>query len=352
MDSKELERYSRHLALPGFGIKEQEKLRLSKVLVIGAGGLGSPVLLYLAAAGVGHLTIMDHDVVDVSNLQRQILFSDDEVGQLKVDVAKKKIRKLNPDCCVETVSTLFKEDNAAELLMNTDLVIDGSDNFSTRYFVNDTCVRANKPWVFGSIYQYQGQISVFNYKNGPTYRCLFPEAPEDIPNCNDSGVIGSLAGMIGTMMATEAIKILTGIGTPLSGKLFTCDVRENTFNTFLFERGEISLPDRSLTISCESQITDITASEFSALINNGVACIDVREASENRGEVLSAINKPSTSEEEILKEVSQRKEVVLFCESGIRSKKIATLISSKFPDKKIYNLTGGMRNYRQTIDHA
>src|SRR5581483_2366972 len=223
--SDELARYSRHLSLAGFGPAAQEKLQRSAVLVIGAGGLGCPALLYLAAAGVGRLVIVDDDRVEVSNLQRQVLYTSDDAGQPKAEAAARRLRALNPLIAIEARAERFTRANALALVRGVDVVLDGSDNFSTRYLVNDACVLADRPLVYGAIQGFEGQLGVFNFRGGPTYRCLFPEPPEpgSVPNCAEGGVIGALPGLIGTVQALEVIKLLTGIGEPLSGKLMLWD---------------------------------------------------------------------------------------------------------------------------------
>jgi sulfur-carrier protein adenylyltransferase/sulfurtransferase len=221
----ELTRYARHLSLPGFGPAAQEKLKRGSVLVIGAGGLGCPALLYLAAAGVGRIVVVDDDRVDVSNLQRQVLFTTADAGELKAEAAACRLRALNPLIAIEPRAERFTRENALALVRSVDLVVDGSDNFGTRYLVNDACVLADRPFVYGAIQGFEGQVSVFNLRGGPTYRCLFPEPPEPgtVPNCAEGGVLGVLPGLIGTMQATEAIKVLTGIGEPLAGRLLLFD---------------------------------------------------------------------------------------------------------------------------------
>ena len=221
LNAQEIERYQRHLSLAGFGAPAQERLKASSVLVIGAGGLGCPALLYLAAAGVGRIVIVDSDCVEISNLQRQVLFTTEDAGTPKAEAAKRRLSALNPLIAIEAHATRFTRDNALGFVASVDLVVDGSDNFATRYLVNDACVLAGKPLVYGAIQGFEGQLSVFNLKGGPTYRCLFPEPPEPgtVPSCSDNGVLGVLPGIIGTLQASEALKVLAGIGEPASGRL-------------------------------------------------------------------------------------------------------------------------------------
>src|ERR1035437_3341330 len=246
LNTEEIKRYARHLILPEIGIEGQEKLKQAKVLVVGAGGLGCPVLQYLAAAGVGTIGMVDDDVVDETNLQRQSLFSNEDIGRKKAEVAKEKLSKLNPHIILTSDPLHLTSANALEIISHYDLVIDGSDNFPTRYLVNDACVMLNKPLVFGSIFKFEGQVSVFNYKNGPTYRCLFPEPPVDSPNCAEIGVLGVLPGIVGTIMANEALKIILCIGEVLSGKLFVLDALNFQTQVISFEKNPENLKIKSL----------------------------------------------------------------------------------------------------------
>ncbi|HET7189631.1 MAG TPA: molybdopterin-synthase adenylyltransferase MoeB, partial [Gemmatimonadaceae bacterium] len=225
LSSDELQRYARHIILPGVELAGQERLKAARVLVIGAGGLGSPVALYLAAAGIGTLGLVDFDVVDVSNLQRQLLHGTNDVGRTKLDSARDRIHDVNPHVCVEPHAARLTSSNALEILRGYDVVVDGTDNFSTRYLVNDACVLLGIPNVYGSIFRFEGQASVFSTPDGPCYRCLFPEPPPPglVPNCAEGGVLGVLPGLIGTIQATEAIKLVLGIGSSLAGRLLLVD---------------------------------------------------------------------------------------------------------------------------------
>lgn len=235
----ELERYSRHLILPGFGKKGQEKLKAAKVFVIGAGGLGSAVLKYLAAAGTGQIGIIDNDTVSVNNLQRQVLYDTKDVGFKKTDVAKKKLSLLNPHVNFIVYDSELTGDNSDDIIKNFDLVIDCSDNYKTRYTSNDSVIRLDKPLVFGSVKNYEGQLSVFNYNGGPGYRDLYPDPPEEsnAPEA-DLGVMGVLPGIIGCLQANEAIKIITGIGEVLSGKLIVINLLTNSFTTLQIKKAD------------------------------------------------------------------------------------------------------------------
>ena len=231
---KEQRRYKRQIMLSEIGEEGQIKLKQSRVLVIGVGGLGTPILQYLSAGGVGHIGIVDNDEVNESNLQRQILFGVKDLGKLKSIIAKERLSKLNPDVNFEIFNFRLGKDNINELIKDHDLVFDATDNFTTRYLINDACVFSGKPWVYGAVFMYEGQLSVFNYKNGPTLRCLYPDPPEPgsfIP-AEDSGLLGVLPGMIGCYQAIEAIKIITGFGDVLSGKLLTFNIKTNNIQIY------------------------------------------------------------------------------------------------------------------------
>ncbi len=234
LSNKEYRRYQRQIILPEIGEEGQQKLKGSRVLVIGVGGLGTPILQYLSAGGVGHIGIVDFDMVVESNLQRQILFGVNDLGKLKSIIAKKRLSVLNPDIEFEIYNLKLSTENALRIIENYDLVFDATDNFSTRYLINDACVILGKPWVYGAISTFEGQVSVFNYKDGPTFRCLYPEAPTEgsYRTASDSGLLGVLPGMIGCYQASEAIKILTGYGDPLSGKLLIVNIKTNIFRSF------------------------------------------------------------------------------------------------------------------------
>ena len=231
LNSEEAQRYSRHLMLPEMGVEGQERLKNSSVLCIGAGGLGSPMALYLAAAGVGRLGMVDFDVVELSNLQRQIIHTTSDVGRAKLTSAREKLEAINPHVKVETHEVRLSSENALELFRDYDVIADGTDNFPTRYLVNDACILTGKPNVYGSIFRFEGQASVFGVPGGPCYRCLYPEPPPPglVPSCAEGGVLGILPGLVGTLQATEVIKLLLGIGRPLVGRLLLFDALELSF---------------------------------------------------------------------------------------------------------------------------
>jgi adenylyltransferase/sulfurtransferase len=338
----EKERYSRHIILDGFGEEAQLKLKHAKVLVVGAGGLGCPALLYLCAAGVGTIGIIDDDVVNESNLQRQVLFNTEDVGKQKVLAAKTKLNSQNPFTKIETYYSRIIKENALDILKNYDLVLDGSDNFATRYLLNDACVILNKPLVYGAIHKFEGQVSVFNYENGPTYRCLFSEPPNEgeMPACGEVGVLGVLPGIIGTWQATEAIKIITGIGEPLSGKLLSFDLLTNLISSFEFEADVKNRSIRSLgnyNFSCETN--SIALDKLQAL-EKPIQLIDVREKTEFDIRNLNGINIPVSEIKNRISELDPKALTVVHCKSGIRSKQAIEIIKEYYPEIEIYNLTG------------
>ncbi|WP_439555573.1 molybdopterin-synthase adenylyltransferase MoeB, partial [Dyadobacter sp.] len=297
LEIQERKRYSRQILLPEVGLTGQEKLKSAKILVVGAGGLGCPVLQYLTAAGAGEIGIIDHDHVEVTNLHRQILYSEADLGKKKAVTAAEKLSILNGFVKFTPYPVQLTESNAAEIVSKYDLVIDGSDNFDTRYLVNDTCVKLNKTWVFGSILRFEGQVSVFNYHNGPTYRCLFPDAEEG-DNCAEAGVIGILPGIIGTYMANEAIKVICEIGEVLSGKLLLINALTNATSTFGFSRN-IPVHHSPNTNPAPSpkpvEAREMSVEEFERIQNTDpeqVQLIDVREDYEFEADNFGGTNIP------------------------------------------------------------
>jgi len=365
--------------MPEVGIDGQEKLKASKVLCIGAGGLGSPLALYLAAAGVGHLGILDFDVVDFSNLQRQIIHSEDNLGKLKVESAKERLQQLNSDINVTTYNTRLTSDNAMDIIKDYDIVVDGTDNFATRYLVNDACVLLGKPNVYGSIFRFEGQVSVFDAKKGPCYRCLYPEPPPLglVPSCAEGGVLGILPGVVGTIQASETIKLIIGQGTPLVGKLLFIEVldmeirklklnkdpncpicSENaTINKLIdyeefcgIGRGELEeevIGDRE-----SIAVKEMTVEEFNELRNkNGnVVLVDVREPHEYQicnieGSTLIPLGELDSRTDEL----NPEDDIVVHCHHGGRSMKAATLLKEK-GFKNVLNLKGGIDEWAEKFD--
>lgn len=361
---EELNRYARHFAIPEFGLAGQAKLKQSKVLVVGAGGLGSPVLLYLAAAGVGKLGIVDFDVVDLSNLQRQVLYEVGDVGVSKAQLAKKRILAMNPHIAVEVYEKALTADNALELISQYDVVADGTDNFPTRYLVNDACVLAGKVNVYASIFRFEGQVSVFNLpaadgSRGPNYRDIFPEPPppDMVPNCAEGGVLGVLPGIIGSLQASEVIKVLTGIGEPLSGRLFLFDAAAFSTRVLKFpinpsleittlinyeEFCGIPKPDQAVAGF------DISVEQLKALSESGAdfLLLDVREpyeyATDQMGGQLIPLNSLDTSLDQLQKD----RPMVVHCRSGQRSKKATEWLQNQ-GFTHVQNLQGGILAWRE-----
>ena len=360
---EELARYNRHIIIPEFGIEAQKKLKAAKVLVIGSGGLGSPLLLYLAAAGVGTLGIVDLDVVDDSNLQRQVLFGVQDIGIPKVEAAKIRLKQLNPHIKIKTYNTQFTSKNALEIIRDYDVVADGTDNFPTRYLVNDASVLAGIPNVYASIFQFEGQVSVFNYtdKNGtkgPNYRDLYPTPPEPglIPNCAEGGVLGVLPGIIGSLQANEVIKVITGVGEPLSGRFFVFDALTFETRTLKITKRANSTEIKELIdyeqfcgiSAIEKPVKEISTLELENWISNGedFQIIDVRETSEyeqiNIGAHLIPLGEVIARNHEIERE----KKVVIHCRSGARSAKAIRQLEEIGFDN-LYNLKGGILDIEQ-----
>jgi adenylyltransferase/sulfurtransferase len=358
----EINHYQRHLSLPGFGMECQLRLKKSSVLVIGAGGLGCPVLQYLSAVGVGKIGIVDDDVVDKSNLQRQILFNYNDVGLEKVKVAKSKLEVLNPNIEIIEYCDRFTSHNAQRLLNDFDIVVDGTDNFSSRYLINDACVLYDKVLIYGSIFQFEGQVSVFNYQNGPTYRCLYPTPPSSdiLPNCSEVGVLGVLPGIIGNFQALEAIKVITGIGDNLSGKVLLYNALNQKSRIIKLNRSEqlpdnISLSEISQTCSKntdnmnDSNVNELTPNEASSVIkeNEKIILLDVREDWERENsKIVPSLHIPLGEfsfdlQSKLPSEFSVDDHIIVYCKAGVRSRVACdTLASLGF--KNLYNLTGGI----------
>ncbi len=346
LKEEELKRYSRQIILPEIGITGQEKLKNAKVLMIGAGGLGCPVLQYLVASGIGELGIVDDDIVDISNLHRQILYSVNDIGGLKAVLAKQKLELLNPHTFITAYKVRFTLDNAAAICGVYDLVIDGSDNFETRYLINDTCVALNKPFVFGAIYKFEGQVSVFNYQNGPNYRDVFPEAPllNEVPNCAEIGVLGVLPGIIGTYMANEAIKIICGIGETLSGKLMTMNALDNTTNIFKIGTTQKQIQVKDINILTPSGYDELTIDDLNAWIGESadeILLVDVREAYEFEDYNMGGLNIPLYELKDRVAELPRGKKLIFCCYTGQRSKMAIQLIKPLYKGE-MYSLKNGL----------
>lgn len=370
---EELARYNRHIIIPEFGMEAQQKLKAAKVLVIGSGGLGSPMLLYLAAAGVGTIGIVDFDVVDDSNLQRQVLFGVSEVGKPKVEAAKQRIQSLNPHITVHVYNSLLTSKNALSLVKEYDVVADGTDNFPTRYLVNDACVLLGKTNVYASIFQFEGQVSVFNYRNadgevGPNYRDLYATPPPAglVPSCAEGGVLGVLPGIIGSLQALEVIKVITGVGDVLSGRFFSFDALTFQSRTFNIRRNPNNpLNGSNPTIrelidyeqfcgvkAVEKKIKEITSIELNDWKIAGVdfQIIDVREKHEYELVNIGAQLIPLGTILENVDKIDRNKKVVVQCKTGNRSGKAIRELEEKFGFENLYNLKGGILGYIEDID--
>ncbi len=356
-------RYSRHIKIPEFNLDGQKKLKQSKVLVIGAGGLGSPLLLYLAAAGIGTLGIVDGDKVDISNLQRQVLYASDQVGLAKAAVAARQVEKINPFVKVNVHEVFLNTSNALNILADYDVIVDGTDNFPTRYLVNDACVILSKPLVYGSIYQFEGQVSVFNMQDseggrGPNYRDLFPEPPPPgmVPSCAEGGVLGVLPGIIGSMQANEAIKIITGIGETLSGRLFIFDALQFKTVTLQIKKND-ELPAIQNLIDYEafcgspnpatlSRVREMSPEEFRKTISDNkdsYQLLDVREPEEYVEGDLGGTKIPLAQLGDRTDEVAEDKKVIVYCRSGVRSAQAIIFLQKDAHRENLYNLKGGIQ---------
>jgi molybdopterin/thiamine biosynthesis adenylyltransferase/rhodanese-related sulfurtransferase/molybdopterin converting factor small subunit len=370
---EELARYNRHIIIPGFGMEAQQKLKAAKVLVIGSGGLGSPVLLYLAAAGVGTIGIVDFDVVDDSNLQRQVLFGVESVGKPKVEAAKKRLEALNPYIQLRLYNTHLNSQNALDILRDYDVIADGTDNFPTRYLVNDAAVLLGKPNVYASIFQFDGQVSVFNYqqadgKRGPNYRDLYPTPPPPglVPSCAEGGVLGVLPGIIGSLQALEVIKVITGVGETLSGRFYTFDALNFESRTFTIRaREDNPINGKNPTITAlidyeqfcgmkaieEKTMKEITAKELYDWQVKGepFQLIDVREPHEFDIVNIGGELIPLGTVADRAGEIDRDRKVVIHCKMGGRSAKAINELEEKFGFTNLYNLKGGILAYIDNV---
>lgn len=344
---KEEKHYNRHLILDEIGIDGQLKLKNAKVLVVGAGGLGCPVLQYLTAAGVGTIGIIDDDVLEVSNLQRQILYSYDDVGTSKAISAVKHLSGLNPFVNFLSYQEKLTKDNAVNLFKKFDVIVDGSDNFPTRYLCNDAAIIANKPLVFGAIYKFEGQVSVFNYQEGPTYRCLYPNAPKpnEVPNCSEIGVLGVLPGIIGSLQANEVLKIICDLGKVLTGKLLTYDALDMQQLVLKFQKTKEAIVTKLNDdynffcgiIALEQEVSLKTLESDKEKYN----LLDVREDWERAQFHIGGEHIPLGKLEERFNEIHLDKDLVVYCKSGIRSKKAIEILKNLNFSKKLLNLKDG-----------
>ncbi len=374
LTTDDLSRYSRHLILPEVGMEGQRRLKAAKVLCVGTGGLGSPLAFYLAAAGIGTLGLVDFDVVDASNLQRQIIHSTKDIGRKKLDSAAEKLTALNPALNVVKHDTMLSSANALEILKDYDIVADGTDNFPTRYLVNDACVLLGKPNVYGSIFRFEGQASVFATEQGPCYRCLYPEPPPPglVPSCAEGGVLGILPGLVGVMQATEVIKLILGKGEPLIGRLLLVDALNMRFRelklrknpecpvcgtnptvTELIDYQQFCgiVPETPQESSVKNGIPQITVKELKRRIDAGedVQLIDVREPYEYQIAQIGGKLIPQNDVPQRLAEIDREREVVVHCRSGARSQRIAEFLKqSGYP--RVVNVAGGILAWSDEID--
>ncbi|WP_405330820.1 molybdopterin-synthase adenylyltransferase MoeB [Leeuwenhoekiella sp. LLG6367-2.1] len=346
LDATEKSRYSRHILLDEVGELGQQKLKNTRVLVIGCGGLGCPALQYLAAAGVGHLGIIDDDRVDFSNLQRQILFAEKHVGMLKVEAAKEALHRLNSQIIIKIYPTRLSADNALELLNDYDIIVEGSDSFSTKYLANDAAVLSGKPLVFGSIFKFEGQVSVFNFKNGPTYRCLYPEPVNEteMPTCSEVGVLGILPGIIGMFQANEVIKIILGLGNILSGKLLIYNSLDVSQMLLPFNKNDsIEISELiELDLSCSINSANEIDYKYFKENESAYVLIDVRSKTEREASNIGGLHIPL---DQLLKnpnQIAEYGEVVFYCESGKRSAKAVDQLQKRFSEQKMHSLKGGI----------
>ena len=371
LTNEEIRRYSRHLLIPEIGLEGQRKLKAASVLLIGTGGLGSPVALYLAAAGVGHIGVVDYDHVDESNLQRQIIHGMGSLGSLKVESARRRMMDINPNISIDTYNVPFTTVNALEISTPYDVIVDGSDNFPTRYLTNDLCVLTQKPNVYGAVFRFDGQASVFDARVGPCYRCIFPEPPPvgTVPSCSDAGVFGILPGTIGTIQATETIKILLGIGSSLAGRLLLYNALDMQFEYVTLKKNpkckicgehpEIShlidydkfcgVPGIFHEANGRENNQEISAKDLLSLLKSDrqFLLIDVREPHELEiSSIEGAKNIPLGEFAGHLTELDSSKEIVLFCRTGSRSRSAQKiLLDAGF--KKVKNLHGGINAWVQ-----
>ena len=373
LSNEEVLRYSRHLIMPEVGMEGQLKLKKAKVLLIGSGGLGAPLGLYLAAAGVGRMGIVDFDSVDFTNLQRQVTFGTSDVGRKKLEAARERLSNLNPEIRIDTYETRLTSENALEIIREYDIVADGTDNFPTRYLVNDACVLTGKPNVYGSIFRFEGQASIFGYPGGPCYRCLYPEPPPPglVPSCAEGGVLGVLPGIIGCIQAMETLKLILGNGQPLVGRLLLFDAlrmrfrelklhknpdcpmcgEHRTINKLIDYAEFCGIRGEEKEIPVSSEIPEITPKELKARLDRGddLFILDVREPHEYqicnlRGHLIPLGDLPKR-----VSELDSSREIVAHCRSGKRSADAVQFLG-KAGFRKVWNLKGGILAWSDEVD--
>ncbi len=372
LSKEEVMRYSRHLIMPEVGMEGQLKLKQAKVLCIGTGGLGAPLGLYLAAAGVGRIGLVDFDVVDSTNLQRQVLFGTSDVGRPKITAAADRLRNLNPDIRIDTFETHLSSENALDIMKDYDIVVDGTDNFPTRYLVNDACVILGKPNVYGSIFRFEGQITIFGYPDGPCYRCLYPEPPPPglVPSCAEGGVLGVLPGIVGTIQAAETLKLIIGKGDPLVGRLLLFDALAMKFRelklrkdpdcpvcgthptvTKLIDYAEFCGIRGEEAPVTATNLPEITPRDLKARLDRGddLFILDVREPHEYQICNLNGHLIPLGELSRRVNELDSSREIVAHCRSGKRSADAVEFLQ-KAGFRKIWNLKGGILAWSDDVD--
>ncbi len=372
LSNEEIARYSRHLIMPEVALDGQKKLKTARVLTVGTGGLGSPLALYLAAAGVGTLGVVDFDVVDESNLQRQIIHGTSDVGRPKIESARDRITDMNPNVHVEAYEEALTSENALDIFKDYDVIVDGTDNFPTRYLVNDACVLLGKPNVYGSIFRFEGQASVFYAKEGPCYRCLYPEPPPPglVPSCAEGGVLGILPGAIGTIQATETVKLILGIGDPLIGRLLLYDALgmsfrqmklrrdpncpvcgENPTVTELIDYQEFCGIPQANAQEAANEVPEISVQDLKQKLDNGesVNVLDVREPHEYEVANIGARLIPLGELPQRLVELDQDENFAIHCKTGGRSARAVKLLQDA-GFQNVYNVQGGINAWSEEID--
>jgi len=374
LSQEEILRYSRHLLIPAVGLIGQQKLKQASVLLVGSGGLGSSVGLYLAAAGIGRIGVVDYDVVESSNLQRQVIHSTPQVGMLKVDSACQRMLELNPYIHVEGFNEVFTSQNAQQIASGYDILVDGTDNFPTRYLLNDLGVLSGKPFVYGSIYRFEGQVCVFDARHGPCYRCLFsePPPPGTVPPCSDAGVFGVLPGTIGTIQASEVLKHIMGIGEPMIGRLMLYDALEMSFHTIQVRKNPkcpicgpnptihelidyeafCGVPARDAFENSAGPGFDLEPEELAELIHTNVEIVflDVRDPVELQVSALPGARViPLERLGQQIKEMDKHKDYVLICRTGVRSVRgVRQMVAAGF--KRVKSLHGGLNAWAERVD--
>ncbi|NRD18648.1 ThiF family adenylyltransferase [Winogradskyella eckloniae] len=345
-----MERYNRQIQLPQVGKTGQQKLKDTKILVVGAGGLGCAILPYLAASGIENIGIIDGDSIEETNLQRQILYTETSLNQQKVVVAKQQLEALNSNVNIKIYNYYLSGDNALELFKNYDIIIDATDSIHTRYLINDACIITNKPFVYGSIYRFEGQVSVFNYKNGPTYRCLFKNDKAKVTNCETAGVLGTTVGLIGMLQANEVIKMILETGDVLSGKLLVYNTLNNTQNSINFKKSETINIDEAF-FNSEYKTHKIEAVCINEAISQNLIFIDVRELHETpKLELPNGVQMPLSTLETKIKNLNKNENYAVYCQSGKRSLEAIKLLK-KHQFQNVKNIEGGVISMQQNINN-